>query len=296
MLAPYFDDFQIVIDDESAIGWKPESDFDMVFTTNILDTSVRYQARVLPERHIAISNSIDLMVSGASLEGDLLRHKLPLVKEFWVDTNWAISLLGDFDVAPVRFIPWGLEEFPKRKATRPHSPNLLIPRVATPHYNPELAAHVAMSLNASNPKVEITFLGLANSLKKYVLRGAKDPTRFKFLPTLPEEDFVALLQDAKSVLITPKTDGSSIAMLQSLWLGVPIVSTPTIGASEWLSSISANYPPLASDQMALARAVERSMQEGLDFHEHIRMKKTISEVADLTRNVQRATKDHGSWL
>lgn len=288
VLAPYFDDFQIVFDDEEAEDWVPDSDFDLVFTTNILDTSLRFQSRIRPDRHIAISNSLDLMVIGAELNSESLRNGLPLVREFWVDTNWAVNLLQDACTEKVRYIPWGLEHFPTRTHVTQSEKTVLIPRVGSSHYNPELAVATAKRMNASNFGVNFVFLGLSASLEAAISKEVEDLKPFRFLPLLTEKDFLNLLQSVSAVLITPKTDGTSISMLQALWLGVPVVSTPTVGAQEWLVSSSTGNSRVGLDSTTLALAVESSIREKTSPRLLQTERGRILERADLEKNVRTA--------
>jgi glycosyltransferase involved in cell wall biosynthesis len=288
VLAPYFDEFEIVLDDEDANDWVPDSDFDLVFTTNILDTSLRFQSRIRPERHIAISNSFDLMVSGAQLNREKLKNELPLVKEFWVDTTWAVNLLQDDFAEKVRYIPWGLEQFPMRTLIAQSEKTILIPRVGSSHYNPELAVATVKRLNASNLGVNFVFLGLPPSLEAAISKEVDDLKPFRFLPLLPEEDFLNLLQSMSAVLITPKTDGTSISMLQSLWLGVPVVSTPTVGAKEWLVPSATGDSRVGLDPTTLAVAVESSIREKICPRLLQTERGRILERANLEKNVRKA--------
>jgi hypothetical protein len=41
------------------------------------------------------------------------------------------------------------------------------------------------------------------------------------------------MDDAEEVLFAPKTDGVSVTMLQALYMGKSVLTTPTIGAIEW---------------------------------------------------------------
>jgi glycosyltransferase involved in cell wall biosynthesis len=288
VLAPYFDDFEIIIDNEAAADWKPESDFDFVFTTNILDTSTKFQKRIRPDRHIAISNSLDLMVTGAGLSSEDLRSKLPSVREFWVDTNWAVSLLRPIAPGSVRYIPWGLEKFPKQGLLLEGVKNVLVPRLGNSHYNPELSIETIMQVNAASSEINFIFLGLSAFLEATLLKEMGGLKSFRFLPLLPEEGFLSLLQSASAVLMTPKTDGTSIAMLQSLWLGVPVVSTPTIGALEWLASSTDDISAVGSDPATLALAVESSIQERVTSEFLMTAKNRILEFANLETNVRTA--------
>ena len=288
VLAPYFDEFEIVFDDEEADDWVPDSDFDLVFTTNILDTSLRFQSRIRPERHIAISNSLDLMVSGSQLNRESLKNGLPPVKEFWVDTTWAVNLLQDDFAEKVRYIPWGLEQFPTRTLIAQTEKTILIPRLGSAHYNPEFALATVKRLNASNLGVNFVFLGLSASLEAAISKEVEDLKPFKFLPLLPEKNFLNLLQSVSSVLIPPTTDGASISMLQALWLGVPVVSTPTVGAQEWLVSSATGDSRIGHDPTTLALAVENSIHEKISPRLLQSERGRILERADLEKNVRTA--------
>lgn len=296
VLAPYFEDFQIVLDNKNCCDWKPESEFDMVFTTNILDTSIRFQSRVRPDRHIAISNSYDLMVTGSGLHGESLRAELPQVRELWVDTHWALELLRDTVTATVRYVPWGLENFPPASTRHTESPFLVIPRLGSSHYNPRLAMDTAAKVIDLCPQVDILFLGLANTLQKDFLRSNQVRGKFKFLTILPEEAFLDVLRGASAVLMTPETDGASIVMLQSLWMGIPVVSTPTIGAREWIDSALTDFSVMGSDPDSLANAISRSIHQGVSSAKHHSTRNRLLSVANMALNVKSSYRADNAWL
>lgn len=237
VLAPYFDDFEIVIDDWSANEWRPESDSDFVFTTNITETSIRYQSRISPDRHVAISNSLDLMTSGARPHSEQSFNELPSVREIWVDTHWAARLLENLVSCDVHYIPWGLEEFPEfEQHSSIHEAPIILPRLSSSHYNPDLLLEVIQLFGQLRPNSKFLLLGLPLRLHARAEEINHDLSNsLKLMPIQTEGQFLSLLQNSSAILMAPHTDGSSVTMLQAISGHVPVVSTPTVGAREWVS-------------------------------------------------------------
>jgi len=110
----------------------------------------------------------------------------------------------------------------------------------------------------------------------------------------PEAGFLKILQSAGAVLMTPKTDGASITLLQSLWLGIPVVSTPTIGALEWLANSESGFSPLGSEPGTLALAVEESFRNPVDPAMESQTRSKLLDLADLGKNVRLALRGNVS--
>lgn len=287
VLAPYFDDFQIVFDDEEADDWVPDSDSDLVFTTNILDTSLRFESRIRPDRHIAISNSLDLMVLGAELNGESLRNGLPLVREFWVDTNWAVRLLQNVVECDVYFIPWGLEKFEDfEKQPRESGAPIVLPRLSSPLYNPDLLLEVVEITGRLRPTAKFVLLGLPLRLHDRAKKIGRSLTHdLRLMPSQTEEQFLKLLDSASAVLMAPKTDGSSVTMLQAISGRVPVISTPTIGAQEWITGEHCDL--VAKEFSAEALAFSLQFASTAAWHSAIEeARERVLNLADLRLNVK----------
>ena len=287
VLAPYFDEFEIVLDDEDAHDWVPDSDFDLVFTTNILDTSLRFQSRIRPDRHIAISNSLDLMVLGAELNSESLKNVLPLVREFWVDTNWAVRLLQNVVECDVHFIPWGLEkleEFENRP--RKSGAPIVLPRLSSPIYNPDLLLEVIEIAGRLTPASKFVLLGLPLRLHDRAKKIGRSLTHdLRLMPSQTEDQFLKLLDSASAVLMAPKTDGSSVTMLQAISGRVPVISTPTIGAQEWIAGEHCDL--VAKEFSAEALAFSLQFASTSVWHSAIEAaRERVLNLADLKLNVK----------
>lgn len=290
VLSPYFDSFEVLKADEHTISkWRPNSKKDFVFTTNLLDTSRILDSRIAPERHIAISNSLDLMVSGRGLDEKSLAAKLPNANQIWVDTKWALGLVKTITSAKVDFIPWGLEHLPMEHRTAFRSAySIVIPRASNEHYNPELLISTVQLFQTEHENSEFIFLDLPPVYQLKLKNSVRNPNKFTFLGKKSESQLIEILKNSSAVLMAPQTDGSSVTMLQALSLGVPVVSTPTIGAIEWLSR---DLPNLISNDFS-----SQSLSSALMFaHSEIRkhdmdsaMQSVFAE-ANLARNVKRAS-------
>jgi glycosyltransferase involved in cell wall biosynthesis len=86
--------------------------------------------------------------------------------------------------------------------------------------------------------------------------------------------------------MAPKTDGSSIAMLQALRAGRPVVSSPTIGASEWMIQYSGGFIAKDFAKNSLFRETQQALQITLLEDDVSKCRKQISELANLARNVE----------
>lgn len=199
-----------------------------------LDTGVKLAlSGLLPD--ICISNGLDMM-------GDTWAHTFSLIKErknqfgsFWVDTRWAESVLLDAGIKHVSRVPWGLDRSQLNGLIATAQPlrerALIFPRVGGLHYQPSLAVEVALRALDIGAVDTVEFIDLLPEISKSI-RRSEYAGRIKDTPRTDESELIGKIASSSAVVFTPKTDGLSVTLLQSVALGTPVISTPTIGALE----------------------------------------------------------------
>lgn len=267
------------------------SNVEFLVTTDLSKTSPRYSRIINTNNHIAISNSLDLMLNWGKLTTAEGIDELRDYSQIWVDTRWAMDKLRSLEIENVHYVPWGLEDLdhPWVQFSAEQPSTLLVPRCSGPHYNPELLVATAINLLAIDPSTSITFLGLPEQFSG-PLRSLEAGTqeRLNLLAKQSEHGFLNLLNSHSHILMAPKTDGASISMLQSIFQGRPVISTPTIGAFEWLSSSENNFVANDFSNESLIEATLDALRvaPSHDSIEDARLK--IKNVADLKKNAEQA--------
>ena len=203
-------------------------------------------------RHIGISWATDLMVSAASsqalatsLEEAVASMDL-VVTDNYATENVFVSMAVDPD--KIVRIPWGpqpLEATDKSISgsdvrTRLGIPDdkrvILYPRALEPHYEPLVFVEALSTLAAEYPDVCAVIVesgSLVTAVKKAVSDAGLEGTVF-WAPTLESPEFHALIRDSALVVVSPRTDGTSVTVMEAMSLGTPVVTSQTSGSAEWV--------------------------------------------------------------
>lgn len=261
-----------------------------IFSTPLSGETLALPGRTRTAKHIGISNSLDLMLPESMRLLEKNVSALRALDSIWVDTDWAMGALDSIGVRALQKVPWGLDfasfDSGDNDARMPGRKQLLIPRLTSAHYQPEeILKAVEMSANIS-PFRNVVALGLSNHVDKFhpnTLQGIE----ISYLPTQSEFGLFQLIRESDCLLMAPKTDGTSITMLQSLYLGIPVISTPTIGAQEWAKKTPFVTLTPGFGALDIARTLSNWNSEllNLDCSE---VRKLIEAEVDLGKNIDKA--------
>jgi len=165
-------------------------------------------------------------------------------------------------------IPWGPDSSAKHSTmTRsqcgwPEDRKIVLyPRSLEPHYDPSVFVDGLASLVAKVPNVLAVFVE-SGSLERQT-REALDRQGLNgnanFEPLREPEVFRSMMGCADVVVVTPRTDGTSVTVMDAMALGVPVVSSLTAGSAEWVMDGITGWTFPVGDADALAAAIERAL-------------------------------------
>ena len=188
-------------------------------------------------RHVGISWATDLMVTAAQSAEDAralsetLQSLDLVVLDNYATENAAIAL----GAAPDRVcrIPWGPEGItvtPLERSTLgiPEDAFVIVyPRSLEPHYQPEVFLDAVVELAAKRPGVRAVLVesgSLVDSVKRDLTRlGLSD--HIVWLPLRSPQEFQAIIAMADAVVVTTRTDGTSVTVMDAMHHGVPVVTS-----------------------------------------------------------------------
>jgi glycosyltransferase involved in cell wall biosynthesis len=198
--------------------------------------------------HAGISWATDLMVFAASSHDHLIEmsktvQDLDLV---FVDNYPCENILVSMGVKEKDIVraPWGPEfelTFEGRKsidkALGPGSiRKVLFGRTLAPHYEPEVFLEAFSLLSKEIDDVYAVLIDsgtYVNHVKELILELDLEK-RIIWEKKKSAAGYLKLINEADVFVTTPKTDGTSVSVLQAMHLGVPIVSSETNGSAEWV--------------------------------------------------------------
>ncbi|MCF8523123.1 MAG: glycosyltransferase family 4 protein, partial [Pontimonas sp.] len=197
-------------------------------------------------RHVGISWATDVMVTAAQSaeHARALSHTLQSLDLVVLDnyaTENAVVALG---VAPDRIcrIPWGpegaaLSPLQRSSLGLPDDAFVIVyPRSLEPHYQPEVFIDALANLVATRPSARAVVVesgSMVDSVKQDAARrGLSD--HIVWLPLRSPEEFQAIIAMADAVVVTPRSDGTSVTVMDAMHHGVPVVTSLTNGSAEWI--------------------------------------------------------------
>ena len=198
--------------------------------------------------HIGISWATDLMVYSAANSNNLeevskTAKELDLVFVDNYPCENALIAMG-VNAKDIVRVPWGPELglIPEVKIARGEGRGLgsmrkiLFGRTLAPHYEPEifLKAFALLAKEVDDVYAVLVESGpFAKKVNELVIEYNLE-SRVIWEEEKSENEFLKLIQEADIFVSTPKTDGTSVSVLQAMHLGVPIVSSETNGSAEWV--------------------------------------------------------------
>jgi glycogen(starch) synthase len=219
-------------------------------------------------RHVGISWATDVMVTAAQSaeHARALSHTLQSLDLVVLDnyaTENAVVALG---VAPDRIcrIPWGPEGAAFSPLQRssfglPEDAFVIVyPRSLEPHYQPEVFIDVLANLVATRPSARAVVVesgSMVDSVKQDARRrGLSD--HIVWLPLRSSQEFQAIIAMADAVVVTPRTDGTSVTVMDAMHHGVPVVTSLTNGSAEWILDGVTGWTFPVGNADALGEALE----------------------------------------
>jgi glycosyltransferase involved in cell wall biosynthesis len=224
-------------------------------------------------RHMGISFATDVMVTAAQNPDELRRLRTlvasldAVVTDNYATEN-ALIALGATPEHILR-IPWGPDSLAKHSSmTRsqcgwPEDRKIVLyPRSLEPHYDPLVFVDALAVLVAQAPDVLAVFVeagslvdDVRHALDRHGLSGSAH-----FEPLREPEVFRSMMGCADVVVVTPRTDGTSVTVMDAMVLGVPVVSSLTAGSAEWVVEGITGWTFPVGDSSALASAMERALR------------------------------------
>jgi len=228
-------------------------------------------------RHVGISWATDLMVTAAESPAHLEEiSKTVRSLRLVVTDNYAIEnalvAMGVKEETIVR-IPWGAEAregtFSAQELAGVRSRFripatrriVLYPRSLEPHYDPEMFIQ-AFSIVAQRHSDALAILVESGSLVprvKDMIRAEGLDGQVQFVPLQKPHEFVDLLHLADVVVVTPRTDGTSVTVMEAMQAGIPVVSSLTSGSAEWVIHGITGWTFPVGDVAGLAAALEQCL-------------------------------------
>ena len=225
--------------------------------------------------HVGISWATDVMVSGAgssvvraSLSEALVGMQAVVTDNY--STENALIALGMKESAIIR-VPWGPEnarpDIPAKSSSSVRAQVgveqdqtfLLYPRSLEPHYDPMVFVEALAEVVSSHPQVVAVLVesgsGVSQVKEAITGRGIHDFVRW--VPLQSPDDFSSLLQAADAVVVTPKTDGTSVTIMEAMSQGIPVVCSLTPGSAEWISEGITGWSFAVGDPAGLVVALDK---------------------------------------
>lgn len=221
--------------------------------------------------HVGISFATDVMVTAAqSLTGlsrlrTLVESIDGLVTDNYATENALISMGAAAD--KVRRIPWGPEVAVASSMTRaecgwPEDRRIVLyPRSLEAHYDPGVFVDALALVTKRVPNVLAVLVevgSLVEDMKKRIA-GAGLSTHVHFEPLREPGEFRAMMACADVVVVTPRTDGTSVTVMDAMAQGVPVVSSLTAGSAEWVVEGITGWTFPVGSTSELADAIERAL-------------------------------------
>lgn len=225
--------------------------------------------------HVGISWATDVMVSAAGSSvvraslSEALEGMHAVVTDNYATEN-ALIALGMRESAIIR-VPWGPEnhrpDIPPKSASRlreqvgvgQDQTLLLYPRSLEPHYDPMVFVAALAEIVSSHPQVVAVLVesgsGVPEAKEAITHRGINDFVRW--VPLQSPDAFSSLLQAADAVVVTPKTDGTSVTVMEAMSQGTPVVCSLTPGSAEWISEGITGWSFAVGDSAGLVMALEK---------------------------------------
>ena len=222
--------------------------------------------------HIGISFATDVMVSAAQDAVALrrLRNVVASLDAVVTDNYATENALVAAGASPesILRIPWGPDSSPqpgsmsRSECGWPEDRTIVLyPRSLEPHYDPDVFVEALSQVVARVPNVLAVFVeagSLVPDIKERIASvGLRENSHFE--PLREPEVFRRMMGLADVVVVTPRTDGTSVTVMDAMAQGVPIVSSLTAGSAEWAMDGITGWTFPVGNADALAAAIERAL-------------------------------------
>jgi len=251
--------------------------------------------------HVGISFATDVMVTAAQSPEKLshLRRLVEsidcLVTDNYATENALISMGATAD--QILRIPWGPDNATASTLTRaqcgwPEDRHIVLyPRSLEPHYDPDVFVDALALVVKQVPDVLAVLVEVGSLVEdtKHRIAAAGLGSHVHFEPLREPEEFRAMMACADVVVVTPRTDGTSVTVMDAMAQGVPVVSSLTAGSAEWVVEGITGWTFPVGSASELADAMERALlADGSHRALIIEQAKTlVSQKAGWTTSAQR---------
>ena len=221
--------------------------------------------------HVGISFATDVMVTAAQSLTELSRLRTllesidGLVTDNYATENALMSMGATGD--KVLRIPWGPDKAAASSLTRaqygwPEDRRIVLyPRSLEPHYDPGVFVDALALVSKRVPDVLAVLVEVGSLVEdtKKRIAGAGLGAHVHFEPLREPREFRAMMACADVVVVTPRTDGTSVTVMDAMAQGVPVVSSLTAGSAEWVVEGITGWTFPVGSAFELAGAVERAL-------------------------------------
>ncbi|MEY2900678.1 MAG: hypothetical protein RL247_844 [Actinomycetota bacterium] len=288
----------IVVGKESIQGWGAIREF--LAREPSLVVSAPLDTVTIPlagggYRHLGISFATDVMVTAAASSDALeaLGNAVVMCDAIVTDnyaTENALIALGVKDSAIIR-VPWGpdtthLSSLTRAEADWPDDRKILLyPRSVESHYQPDIFVTALAQIVHEVPDVLAVMVEAGSMVQeiKGLLSTAGLDDYVRWEPPSTPDYFQGLLGLADCVVVTPKTDGTSVTVMDAMNQGIPVVSSLTAGSAQWIIHGITGWSFPAGDAVKLAHVVVEVLTA--DTH----------RIEAITRNAKRLVGSRAGW-
>ena len=261
----------IIIDNHKISGWNSIKNY-LRFESTLLISGpldeVSLNLACSEINHIAISYATDVMVSAGLSLNSLLRFKelIPTFRSIIVDNYATENALISMGLCSQRIIrvPWGPIDIPVARINdartdfkiRKNVFTILYPRKLESHYQPHVFIKSLRQVVKKYPKILAVLISngsLARDIRRFIIELNLEGNVQWVKPQITSK-FHDLIHLSDAVVVSPKTDGTSVTILEAMHLGVPVISSLTSGSSEWvINGITGwSYPVGNSEELSNA--------------------------------------------
>ena len=221
--------------------------------------------------HVGVSFATDVMVTAAQSPEELSRLRRlvqsldVLVTDNYATENALVSMGATAD--QILRIPWGPDKAAASSLTRaecgwPEDRRIVLyPRSLGTHYDPGVFVDALVLVAKRVPDVLAVLVQVGSLVEdtKKRIADAGLGAHVHFEPLREPGEFRAMMACADVVVVTPRTDGTSVTVMDAMAQGVPVVSSLTAGSAEWVVEGITGWTFPVGSASSLADAMERAL-------------------------------------